>query len=164
MPKETCSDEKDVHAGLKLRRKVEKVNRSLSTAHQEVESRFKEVESRPRFEEEEFSESPTRAQFEKSNTDPLKPGPQVREDAELTRRKMMSSFLLEVQLEFQRFSPMLEAIQYPRGRNQERKGEMGDNMRCLYTRATMPRSVHCSDDAALHIGMSVQRGEAAVPA
>ena len=71
MPKETCSDEKDVHAGLKLRRKVEKVNRSLSTAHQEVESRFKEVESRPRFEEEEFSESPTRAQFEKSNTDTL---------------------------------------------------------------------------------------------
>ena len=63
------------------------VKRSLSTAHQvrkaiesrsEVESRFEEVESRF---EEESSETPTRAQFEKPNTDlfkeTLKPDPKV---------------------------------------------------------------------------------------
>ena len=54
-----------------------------------VESRFEHVESR--FEEEDFSETPTRAQFEKPNTDlfkeTLKPGPQVREDADLTKKE-----------------------------------------------------------------------------
>ena len=44
---------------------------------------------------------------------------------------------------------------YLRGRNQEQKGDMGDNMRCLYTK---PRSVHCGDNAPLHYRMSVQRG------
>ena len=99
---ETCRDEeedkKEVHAARKLRREVEKVKKSLSTAHKirkEVESRF-EVESRleevkSRFEEEEFSETLTRAQFEKPNTDlfkeTLKLVPKVPEDADLTKRK-----------------------------------------------------------------------------
>ena len=45
---------------------------------------------------------------------------------------------------------------FPRRRTQERKEEMGDNMRCLYTTVTMPRSVHCGEDcrAALPRGLS----------
>ena len=57
---------------------------------------------------------------------------------------------------------------YPGGKNQERKREMGDNMRCLsrglYTVVTMPRSVHCGDDAAPHFEMSVRCGDAGIPA
>ena len=44
------------------------------------------------------------------------------------------------------------------------EGEMGDNMRCLYTKS---RCVHLGDNAALHYRMSVQRGDGcdvAVPA
>ena len=55
--------------------------------------------------------------------------------------------------------PMLGS--HPEGKEE---GEMGDNMRCLYTK---PRSVHCGDNAALHYRMSVQRGDGcdvAVPA
>ena len=52
---------------------------------------------------------------------------------------------------------------YPGGRTQERKREVGDNRRFLYTRVKMkmPRSVHCGDNAALHSQLYVQRGEAA---
>ena len=127
-----------------MRREVEKVKRSLPTAPQEVESRLKDVESRSRFEEEEFSETPTRAQFEKLNTDlfkeTLKPGPKVREDDDLTKK--------EVDEIFPAGSPTaIPTVQshvggYPRGRNQEQKGEMGDNM---YTTVTMPQSVHCGE-------------------
>ena len=41
---------------------------------------------------------------------------------------------------------------YPKGKTQERKGEKGDNMRCLYIVVTMPRwSVHCGDNTAWQI-------------
>ena len=42
--------------------------------------------------------------------------------------------------------------------------EEGDNMRCLYSKVMMPRSVHCGDNGALQFGMSVQRGDIAVTA
>ena len=83
------------------------------------------------FEGEDFSETLTRARFEKLNTDlfreTLKPVPEFLEDDDLTKMILMRSFLLEVQSEFQRFSPIFGG--FPKGKDQERKGEMGDNMR-----------------------------------
>ena len=122
-----------------------------------------EVESS--FEGEDFSETLTRARFEKLNTDlfreTLKPVPKFLVDADLTKKETdelvpggNSTKIPTVQSHFRGC---------PKGRNREREGEMGDNMRCRYIGVTKPRSVHCGDDAALHCEVSVQRGEAAVP-
>ena len=114
-----------------------------------------------RFKEEEFSEVLTRAKCEEMNKDLLRetiePVPEVLEDDDLTKKEIdeivpdgSPTKIPEVQ------SPFGD---YTGGDTQERKGEMGDNMRCLYTKMMMPRSVHCSEQCCAAIEMSVERGD-----
>ena len=113
----------------------------------EVESRFKEVESRSevvesRFEEEDSSETLTRAKLEEMNRDlfkeTLKPIKQVHEEADLAKREIDEIVGSPTRIP----TVQSDVGGYSRGRNQERKGEMGDDMRCLYTTVTVQRSVH----------------------
>ena len=98
--------------------KKERAKRALSAAHQ----------------------ARVEAKFEKLNTDlfkeTLKPVPKVLEDTDLTKKE--TDELIPV-----RGSTRIPTVQshcrgYPRGRTQEQRGEMGDNMRCVYTKETMP--------------------------
>ena len=83
-----------------------------------------------------------------------KPVPEVPEDDDLTKKEIdeivpdgSPTKIPEVQ------SPFGD---YPRGETQERKGEMEDNMRCLYTKVMKPLSVHCSEQCRDSIEMSVE--------
>ena len=162
-PEKTCRDEKYVHAVQKLRREVEKVKQSLSTAHQV------RMEVEPRFKEREFSETPTRAKFVELNMEMLEgtfdPIQQVHEDADLAKREIDEIVPVGSPTNIPKDQSHFGG--YSRGRTQERRGEMGDNMRCLYTKVTMPRSVHRGEQCRAEIGMCVERGDgcdASVPA
>eukprot|EP00091_Calanus_sinicus_P017288 TRINITY_DN3731_c0_g1_i1.p1 TRINITY_DN3731_c0_g1~~TRINITY_DN3731_c0_g1_i1.p1 ORF type:complete len:426 (+),score=139.06 TRINITY_DN3731_c0_g1_i1:178-1455(+) len=94
----------DKRATQKLRREVEKAKRALSSAHQtriEIESLVEGAD---------FSETLTRAKFEELNMDlfknTMKPVQQVLKDAELTKKKLMTLFLLVVQQGFQKSSSL----------------------------------------------------------
>ena len=88
-----------------------------------------------------FSETLTRAKFEELNNDlfkgTLEPIQRVLEDADLTKREIDEivpvgdpAGIPTVQSHFEGF---------PKGKDQERRGEIGDDMRCLYTKETMQR-------------------------
>ena len=100
-----------------------------------------EVESS--FAGEDFLETLTRARSEKLNTDlfreTLEPVPEVLEDDNLTKKEIDKI----VPVGGSTRSPKVQSHigGYPRGKTQERKGEMGDNMRCLCTVVTMPRCI-----------------------
>ena len=108
-----------------------------------VESRFEQVESR--FEEEDFSETPTRAQFEKPNTglskENLEPIKEVLEDDDSTRKEV---------------DEIVPEGGYPGGKTREQRRDMGDNMRCLYRCHGLCTAV---SNAALRFEMSVERGD-----
>ena len=129
-------EKKDVRAAQKSRGMDEKARQALFAAHQvrvEVQSRFEE-EVDSRFEEKEFSKTPTRTKFKELNMEmfegTLEPTQKVREDADLAKRKIDEIVPVGSPTEIPKDQSHFGG--FPRGRTQEWKEEMGDNMRCLY--------------------------------
>ena len=89
----------------------------------------------------------TRAKFEEMNRDPfketLKPIQRVRKDTDLAKKGVDEIVPVESSTRIPTGQSHIGGL--PRGKTQERKEEMEDNMRCLYTKVTMPRSVHCGE-------------------
>ena len=91
-----------IEAVQKLRREVEKAKRILSSQHQT------KIEIESFFDNEDFSETLTRAKFEELNMDlfrlAMKPVQKVLEDGNLKKSEIDELFLLVVLHVFQRFN------------------------------------------------------------